>query len=188
MTQKWLQGVDPKVTQKWLESDFWATFESLLGHFGHFRVTFGSLWVDPRSHVWVTSGVPKLFGVQGALAGKPHHNPESPHRPFSLSAHFEDEAWCSRFVWKAWGTSDRREDPALSQGGRHHNHRRKIHPKKSTQNKKVHSNKFFWTISVGFLTRAQGRRQKFAWTFRKSSRERGVFLWYFGILGGSFGL
>ena len=67
-------------------------------------------------------------------------------------------------------------------------HRRKIHPKKSTQNKKVHLNKFFWTIRVGFLTRLTGSREKFARTFRKSSRKRGVFFWYFGILGGFGGL
>ena len=68
--------------------------------------------------------------------------------------------------------------------------RRKIHPKKSTRNKKVHLNKFFWTISVGFLTRVTGSlgRQKFARTFRKSSRERGVFFGYFAWTRCFFGI
>ena len=64
-TPKWPKSDSKvtKVTQKWLKSSSKVTFESLLGHFG----------VDPRSHFRVTSGVPKLFRVQGALAGKPHH-------------------------------------------------------------------------------------------------------------------
>ena len=40
-----------EVTQKWLESDFWAIFELFLSHFwvknSHFRVTFGPLWDRP---------------------------------------------------------------------------------------------------------------------------------------------
>ena len=65
-------------------------------------------------------------------------------------------------------------------------HRRKIHPKKSTQNKKVHLNEFIWTISAGFLTRVTGKQGKFARTFRKSSCERGVFLVFrdFGWVSG----
>ena len=35
---------------------------------------------------------------------------------------------------------------------------------------------------------SQGRREKVARTFRKGSRERGVFFWYFGIWGGFLGL
>ena len=76
VTQKWLREVDPKVTQKWLESDFWVTFESL---FGHFRVTFESLWghfgVDlPESLLSHFRVSRNYLGVQGALAGKLHHN------------------------------------------------------------------------------------------------------------------
>ena len=58
--------------------------------------------------------------------------------------------------------------------------RRKIHPKTCTQNKKVHVNKFIWTISVGFLTRVTCREEG------KSSRElfekvrvNAVFFGYF---------
>ena len=46
-------------------------------------------------------------------------------------------------------------------------HRRKIHPKKSTQNRKVHLNKFFRTISVGFLTRVTGKNAKVRANFSK---------------------
>ena len=45
--------------------------------------------------------------------------------------------------------------------------RRKIHPKKSTQNKKVHLNKFIWTIPVGFLTRLTGKQAKVRANFSK---------------------
>ena len=58
--------------------------------------------------------------------------------------------------------------------------RRKIHPKKSTQNKKVHLNKFIWTISVGFLTRVTGKKAKVRVNFSKK------FAWtrcFFGISG-----
>ena len=70
---------------------------------------------------------------------------------------------------------------------------RKTHPKKSTQNKKVHLNKFFWTISVGFLTCVTGKKAKVRANFRKSSRERGAFLvfrdfgWAFGPLFVAYG-
>ena len=43
------------------------------------------------------------------------------------------------------------------------------------------------TISVGFLTRITGKKAKVRANFSKSSRERGGF-WYFGILGGFWGL
>ena len=66
--------------------------------------------------------------------------------------------------------------------------RRKIHPKKSTQNiKKVHLNKFVWTIFVGFLSTSwhasQGRRQKFARTLRKSSGKNALSFWVFRDFG-----
>ena len=65
---------------------------------------------------------------------------------------------------------------------------RKIHPKKSTQNKKVHLNRVFWKISVRFLTRVTGKKAKVHVNFSKSSCERGVSFWYFWILGGFWGL
>ena len=37
-----------------------------------------------------------------------------------------------------------------------------------TQSKEVHLNKFFWIISVGFLTCVKRRRQRFVQTFRKT--------------------
>ena len=46
-------------------------------------------------------------------------------------------------------------------------HRRKIHPKKSTQNKKVQLKKFIRTISVGFLTRVTGKKAKVRANFSK---------------------
>ena len=46
-----------------LKSYFWVTLRS-----------------TPRIHFWVTSGVPKSFGVQSALAGKLHHNPRAETR------------------------------------------------------------------------------------------------------------
>ena len=50
-------------------------------------------------------------------------------------------------------------------------------PKKSTQNKKVHLNKFFWTISVGFLTRVTGGKAFFGisgfWVGIWASKLRG---------------
>ena len=36
--------------------------------------------------------------------------------------------------------------------------KKEIHPKKSTQNKKIHLNKFFWIISIGFLTHVTAGR------------------------------
>ena len=42
-----------------------------------------------------------------------------------------------------------------------------IHSKQSTQNKKVHVNKFIRTISVGFLTRVTGKRAKVCADFSK---------------------
>ena len=57
---------------------------------------------------------------------------------------------------------------------------RKIHPKKSTQNKKVHLNKFFWTISIAFLTRVTGTKAKVRANFPKKFEWRRRF---FGILG-----
>ena len=46
-------------------------------------------------------------------------------------------------------------------------HRQKIHPKKSTQDQKVFLNKFFWTTSVGFLTRVTWKRAKARANFSK---------------------
>ena len=61
-----------------------------------------------------------------------------------------------------------------------YDHRRKIHPKKSTQNKIVHLNTFFWTISVGLLTRITEKKAKIHANFSKK------FAWtrcFFGISG-----
>ena len=67
--------------------------------------------------------------------------------------------------------------------------RRKICPKKSTQNIKLCLNKFFWTISVGFLTRVRGKKVKLFRTLQKVCVKT-VLFWYFGgcstLLGASF--
>ena len=64
---------------------------------------------------------------------------------------------------------------------KHRHSQEEIHP-----NKRVHLNKFFWTMYGGFLTRVTGRRQKPPQTFRKTSCKC-VFL-YFGIWGGLWDL
>ena len=63
---------------------------------------------------------------------------------------------------------------------------------KSTRTKSTQNKKFIWTSfsarsPLGSWLVSQGRRQKLARTFRKSSCKR-VFFWYFGILGAFVGL
>ena len=65
--------------------------------------------------------------------------------------------------------------------------RRKIHPKKSTQNQKDHLNKFIWAIPVGFLTRLTGKQGKARTNFSKRSCKRGVFFLVFRDFGWVFG-
>ena len=57
--------------------------------------------------------------------------------------------------------------------------RRRIQPKKSTQNKTVLNqlNKFFRTISVGFLTHVTGKKAKVRANISKSSCETSYILW-----------
>ena len=58
---------------------------------------------------------------------------------------------------------------------------RKSTGKDPPQNKSVHLNKFFWTISLGFLTRVTEKKAKVRANFSKN-------LGHFGILGGFLGL
>ena len=58
-------------------------------------------------------------------------------------------------------------------------HRGKIHPKKSTPNKKVHLNKFFRTISVGLLSRVKREEGKSSRELLEHFRVNAVFFWYF---------
>ena len=61
--------------------------------------------------------------------------------------------------------------------------RRKIHPKKSTQNKKVHLNNFHWVPDSCHREERKSSRELF-----ENVRVNAAFFWYFGILGGSLGL
>ena len=61
--------------------------------------------------------------------------------------------------------------------------RRKIHPKQATQNIKVHLNEFFWTISVGFLTRVTGKKAKVRANFSKKFAWMRCFLGVFRDFG-----
>ena len=65
--------------------------------------------------------------------------------------------------------------------------RRIIHPKKSTQNKKVHLNKFFLNNFRGFPDLCHREEGSSRELFKKV-RVNAVFLCYFGILGEFWGL
>ena len=87
--------------------------------------------------------------------------------------------------WHRKGTHQLTSRIPEKHSGQIHSHRRENPPEKSTQNKKVPLNKFFWTIFVGFLTRVAGKQAKIRANFSKKPVWKPCF--FFGLPGFSMG-